>query len=142
MNAWTAIPEFDTPRKDHVMTKGTPKHYAASQQRLLDFIDAYRQAQGFPPSYREMAAHLGLKSSCAIGYRIRQLVNAGKLDHEFNQARAIRVRRASRNEVSNKTPRERLEDTATRCQAEGSVLIWYGNPKTGGYTGFDVWAWK
>jgi repressor LexA len=64
-----------------------------SQQALLDFLLRYIDEQGFPPSYREMAAALGFKSTNGVAYQLRCLEDKGYLERKASgaPARALRL---------------------------------------------------
>ncbi len=66
---------------------------SGSQQALLDFLRSYIDEQGYTPSYREMAAALGFKSTNGIAYQLRCLEDKGYLQRETRgaPARAIRL---------------------------------------------------
>lgn len=64
-----------------------------SQQALLDFLLRYIEEQGFPPSYREMAAALGFRSTNGVAYQLRCLEDKGYLERKASgaPARALRL---------------------------------------------------
>jgi repressor LexA len=64
-----------------------------SQQALLDFLRQYIDEQGYPPSYREMAAALGFKSTNGVAYQLRCLEDKGLLERKTSgaPARALRL---------------------------------------------------
>ncbi len=66
---------------------------SASQQALLDFLRTYIEQQAYPPSYREMAAALGFKSTNGVAYQLRCLEDKGYLERKARgaPARAIRL---------------------------------------------------
>ena len=53
---------------------------SGSQQALLDFLRSYIEEQGYPPSYREMAAALGFRSTNGVAYQLRCLEEKGLLE--------------------------------------------------------------
>ncbi len=66
---------------------------SGSQQALLDFLRSYIDEQGYPPSYREMAAALGFRSTNGVAYQLRCLEDKGYLERDAKgaPARAIRL---------------------------------------------------
>ncbi len=66
---------------------------SGSQQALLDFLRSYIEEQGYPPSYREMAAALGFRSTNGVAYQLRCLEEKGLLERVSRgaPARAIRL---------------------------------------------------
>jgi repressor LexA len=64
-----------------------------SQQALLDFLRRFIEQHGYPPSYREMAADLGFKSTNGVAYQLRCLEEKGYLERKARgaPARAIRL---------------------------------------------------
>jgi repressor LexA len=66
---------------------------SGSQHALLDFLRSYIDEQGYPPSYREMAAALGFRSTNGVAYQLRCLEEKGYLERETRgaPARAIRL---------------------------------------------------
>ncbi len=66
---------------------------SGSQQALLDFLRQYIDDNGFPPSYREMAAALDFRSTNGVAYQLRCLEDKGYLQRKTvgAPARAIRL---------------------------------------------------
>ncbi len=66
---------------------------SANQRALLRFLRSYIQEQGYPPSYREMAAALGFKSTNGVAYQLRCLEVKGYLERDSRgaPARALRL---------------------------------------------------
>lgn len=66
---------------------------SGSQQALLDFLRSYIEQHAYPPSYREMAAALGFRSTNGVAYQLRCLEEKGFLvrDGHGAPARAIRL---------------------------------------------------
>ncbi len=66
---------------------------SASQDALLEFLRSFIDEQGYPPSYREMAAALGFSSTNGVAYQLRCLEEKGYLERETRgaPARAIRL---------------------------------------------------
>ena len=62
-----------------------------SQQLLLDFIETFTDENNFSPSYREIAAALGLSSVASVAQHIDNCVEAGYLIKVPHAARSLRV---------------------------------------------------
>lgn len=50
------------------------------QEQILDFIRTYQQAEGVPPSTREIRRHLGVSSQSTVMGHLQALVRKGQLD--------------------------------------------------------------
>lgn len=60
------------------------------QKDCLDYIDARWQETGIPPSYREIASHLGLASVSGVHRLITALEERGCIERIPDRARALR----------------------------------------------------
>ncbi len=60
------------------------------QQQVLDFIVSSQQAQGVPPSLREIAEHFRFRSMTAAADHVRALRRKGFLEGQPRQARSLR----------------------------------------------------
>lgn len=56
-----------------------------SQSLLLEFIKAYSQENGFPPSYREIQKHFGYKAVGTVQDHVRALIQKGALQKSYGQ---------------------------------------------------------
>jgi repressor LexA len=61
------------------------------QQQVLDFIVSSQQAQGVPPSLREIAGHFRFRSMTAAADHVRALRRKGFLEGQPRQARSLRA---------------------------------------------------
>jgi len=61
------------------------------QKELLDFVDAFIQAHGYGPSYREIMNALGYKSVSTVAIHINGLITRGYLRKTDNSARSLEV---------------------------------------------------
>lgn len=61
------------------------------QKELLDFVDAFIQAHGYGPSYREIMSSLGYKSVSTVAVHIDGLIAKGYLRKRDNLARSLEV---------------------------------------------------
>ena len=59
------------------------------QQQILDFIQAYVERHGVPPSYREIGDAVGLKAISAVKYQVGQLEEKGYLARRDRMPRTI-----------------------------------------------------
>ncbi|MBU0516011.1 MAG: transcriptional repressor LexA [Proteobacteria bacterium] len=64
------------------------------QQQVLDFIAAFQAREGFPPSVREICAHLGLKSPGSLIKHLRALEEEGLLGRSPGKKRAWKLTQA------------------------------------------------
>ena len=62
------------------------------QKKLLDFIIEYTTANGFPPSIREMASYMGIKSPNGVMTHLRALEKKGYIQRSESQSRGIVVK--------------------------------------------------
>lgn len=60
------------------------------QQQVLEFIVSSQQAQGVPPSLREIAGHFRFRSMTAAADHVRALRRKGFLEGQPRQARSLR----------------------------------------------------
>ena len=68
------------------MAKLTPK-----QQQIYDFILAFAREHGYPPSVREIAEAVGLKSPATVHFHLKGLREAGVISQAEGKTRAITV---------------------------------------------------
>ncbi len=62
-----------------------------NQQRILDFIKAEIQSKGYPPSVREIANAVGLKSTSTVHGHLQRLEKRGLLHRDAMKPRAMEV---------------------------------------------------
>ena len=62
------------------------------RRQILDMIVGHQQAHGYPPSMREIAAEVGLKSPASVKAHIDVLAQAGYLKADPTRPRAIQLR--------------------------------------------------
>ncbi|MDE6839850.1 MAG: transcriptional repressor LexA [Oscillospiraceae bacterium] len=68
------------------MSKLTPK-----QQQIYDFILAFASEHGYPPSVREIAGAVGLKSPATVHFHLKGLREAGYITQAEGKTRAISI---------------------------------------------------
>lgn len=59
------------------------------QKQILTFIGEYTQQQGYPPSVREIAAAVGLRSPSSVHAHLKKLREVGYLEKDDHKTRAI-----------------------------------------------------
>lgn len=59
------------------------------QKKIYDYIDSCIQAQGYPPSVREIGEAVGLKSPSTVHFHLKHLAEAGYLEIGAGKGRAI-----------------------------------------------------
>jgi len=62
-----------------------------NQQRILDFIKSEIQQKGYPPSVREIAQAVGLKSTSTVHGHLQRLEKRGLLHRDAMKPRAMEV---------------------------------------------------
>ena len=72
------------------MAKLTPK-----QQQIYDFILSFAENHGYPPSVREIAEAVGLKSPATVHFHLKGLREAGYISQAEGKTRAITITSAS-----------------------------------------------
>ena len=66
------------------MTKLSPK-----QARVYEFILSFTEQNGYPPSVREIAVAVGLKSPSTVHFHLKGLEEAGVISRDAGKTRAI-----------------------------------------------------
>ncbi|MEW6655157.1 MAG: transcriptional repressor LexA [Bacteroidota bacterium] len=61
------------------------------QQKILDFIQSYLEANGYPPTYREIARHFNLASTFGIKRHIDALTKKGYISNESKTSRTLSI---------------------------------------------------
>lgn len=61
----------------------------AKQQRIYDYILAFTNQHGYPPSVREIGAAMGLKSPSTVHFHMKGLEQAGAIIKAEGKTRAI-----------------------------------------------------
>jgi repressor LexA len=63
----------------------------AKTLQVFEFVASYAESRGHAPSYREIAAACGLKSTSNVAYHLDKLVAAGCLARDAGKPRSIGV---------------------------------------------------
>lgn len=61
------------------------------QQNILKFIHDYMQANGFPPTIRQIGEATDINSTSVVNYNLNKLVDAGYLDRTDRVSRGLRL---------------------------------------------------
>jgi SOS-response transcriptional repressor LexA len=72
-------------KEDKVM----PQHSGLMHLRILAYVQDYIHANGYAPTYDEIAAGVGLRSKCNVGYYLDRLVDEGALTRRAGSPRAL-----------------------------------------------------
>lgn len=70
------------------------------ERKLFDFIARTIEATGAAPSYREMMAHMGLKSKNGVAIRIDRLCAQGHLVRDARVHRGLQLARSPLGNIS------------------------------------------
>ena len=66
------------------------------QEKILEFINAYTEENGYPPAVREICAAVGLKSTATVSYHLTELKRQGRVQGDSSKRRAISITEAVR----------------------------------------------
>lgn len=67
----------------------------ARQQKVLDFLAEYAAAHGYPPTLREIGAHMGIRSTNGVNDHLRALERKGLIRRNLMTSRSSVVTNAS-----------------------------------------------
>ncbi|NCE63931.1 transcriptional repressor LexA [Pseudoflavonifractor sp. 524-17] len=67
------------------------KAISPKQQLIYDYIVSFQARHGYPPSVREIGAHVGLKSPSTVHFHLKGLEAAGMIAKEEGKTRAITI---------------------------------------------------
>jgi repressor LexA len=73
------------------MPRKKSKAISRRQQQILDYIKTETEAQGYPPSVREIGHAVGLKSTSTVHGHLSQLERKGYIRRDSSKPRAIEV---------------------------------------------------
>ena len=59
------------------------------QRKIVEYIRAHVEENGYPPTFREIAQSVGLKSTSTVDHHLRRLRELGVLQYEEGHFRAI-----------------------------------------------------
>lgn len=63
-------------------------------QEIYRYITAFIDANGFPPSIREIAKEFSIKSTSTVHYYLEKLANMGLINQDANRKRAVTLNKA------------------------------------------------
>jgi SOS-response transcriptional repressor LexA len=66
------------------------KDLTQRQQKVLDFIKSSIAERGYPPTLREIGAHMGIRSTNGVNDHLRAIERKGGLTREDMKSRALR----------------------------------------------------
>jgi repressor LexA len=67
------------------------KKLSERQRKILHFMYDYMQANGFPPTIREIGTATGINSTSVVNYNLNKLVDAGYLSRSDRVSRGLRL---------------------------------------------------
>ena len=67
------------------------KELTTKQQQIYDYIIAFTDEHGYPPSVREIGEHVGLKSPSTVHFHLKGLQSAGLITQAAGKTRAISI---------------------------------------------------
>lgn len=67
------------------------KQLTAKQQQIYDYIIAFTDEHGYPPSVREIGEYVGLKSPSTVHFHLKGLQSAGLITQAAGKTRAISI---------------------------------------------------
>ena len=67
------------------------KTLSPKQQQIYDYIISFSAEHGYPPSVREIGAHVGLKSPSTVHFHLKGLESAGLITKAEGKTRSITV---------------------------------------------------
>ena len=76
------------------------------QLDILNFIEEYRQQNGYSPSIREIGAGTGIASTSAVNYQINRLVEGGYLVRTSEVSRSFILLEAAYEVMGKQAPAE------------------------------------
>ena len=64
---------------------------SARQKRILKFIETFIEANGYPPTIREIGEAVGIASTSVVNYNLNKLVEYGLLARSPEVSRGLRL---------------------------------------------------
>ncbi len=62
------------------------------QEQIIDFIQTYQEAHGYPPTIREIGAAVGISSTSVVNYNLERLEAMKVLERNREVSRGLRLR--------------------------------------------------
>lgn len=91
---------------DHFSLEIDYQRITERQLDILNFIDEYRQQNGYSPSIREIGAGTGIASTSAVNYQINRLVEGGYLARTNEVSRSFILLEAAYEAMDKRSPDE------------------------------------
>lgn len=66
-------------------------HLTRRQREILDFIEGFSRRNGYSPSLREIAGHLGVSAVSTVHEHVDNLMKKGALRKSWNRARSVEL---------------------------------------------------
>lgn len=66
------------------------------EREILLYISSFRKRKGYPPTFREIADAVGLKSASSVQLHLEQMERAGFIKRDRYKSRTIAVSAAGR----------------------------------------------
>ena len=79
-------------RENRELCMPAPRRRGHTRLAIYDFIVAFTEQYGFPPTIREIGQGLGLSSPGTVSMHLKHLEQDKLIERYANHARAIRVR--------------------------------------------------
>ena len=76
------------------------KPLSPKQQQIYDYIVAFSAECGYPPSVREIGAHVGLKSPSTVHFHLKGLEAEGLISKAEGKTRSITINQPSEEETA------------------------------------------
>jgi repressor LexA len=117
------------------------KRLTDRQQQALDFIRFYTASNGFPPSVRDIADHMGIRSTNGVMDHLNALVRKGRITRSEKLSRSIRLVGGSP-PLAAAAPTSALAQALRRALAAYTILAADGSgklePDLGGALAHDL----
>ena len=99
------------------------KTLSPKQQQIYDYIIAFSAEHGYPPSVREIGAHVGLKSPSTVHFHLKGLEEAGVIVKAEGKTRAISLPGVSPRPVAEETDPHANQIPVVGSVAAGSPIL-------------------
>lgn len=69
----------------------SPRRLTTRQKEILDYIYKFADENGYPPTYRDIGDHFGIKSPNGVADHLKALEKKGEINLKHNTARGIEL---------------------------------------------------
>ena len=76
------------------------EHLSERQQKIIEFLAEYIQANGYPPSIREIGAAAGISSTSVVSYNLRRLEERGYISRDRDVSRGLKLTRSPHSQAA------------------------------------------